>query len=371
MTASSDPPAGLLAEGVVALDWVPDPIVVVDGEGLIRHASPLACRLVAEPLDAIVGRPARKILRLRDADGADWWELARPLDADAKLLPRIPEQDLTLHVGDASRPVAVTGARMPDKHGGVALLVLALRRVESRRRRDAARTDLVSTVSHELRSPLTSVKGFTKTLLAKWERFNDEQKKQMLEVVNADADRVTRLLGELLAVSRIDAGRLHLQREIVDVGTRCRGVVDRLAVASDRRIDLDLPDDMPPLYVDPDRVEQIFGNLLENAVKYTHGTIRVTAAVAEDHVRFSIIDEGPGIDNRYLSSIFSKFFRPPGERQQGTGLGLYITKGLVEAHGGEVWAESPPGQGASFHFTLPRGGLELAGIDIDALRRDR
>ena len=369
---SPAPSASAAAVDPVALEVLPDPVFVLDREQLIVGVNELGCRLLETPRDELLACPARKVLRLRTDTGADWWEVAAPFDADPRLLPRIPEQELTLVAKGRSRPVALTALRLPaEEAAATATLVVAVRRAEARRRRDAARSDLVSTVSHELRSPLTSVKGFTKTLLAKWERFTDDQKRQMLATVNEDADRVTRLLGELLDVSRIDAGRLQLKRQMTDVAAVAGRVVERLLVAdrAGRTVALEVPDHVPQLYVDPDKVEQVWTNLLENALKYTSGAVTVSAEVLPDAVRWTVADEGDGIDPRDLGSIFTKFFRRPGERAHGTGLGLYISKGLVEAHGGEMWAESAPGAGSRFWFSLPRGGLELAGIGLDAFTR--
>lgn len=347
------------------LERLPDATVVVEPSGRIAALNGLAARLVGVDADELVGRDATESLPLSDEADRDWWASARPLEGDPRLAPRIPEADLRLAVsGRSARPVTVTAARVRDGGHSLAWLVISLRRAERRRRVDAARSDLVSTVSHEIRSPLTSVKGFTRTLLAKWERFTDEQKRQMLATVDADADRVTRLLGELLDVSRIDAGRLRLQRHMVDVGGLAQGVVDRLAVAGNEdRLAAEALEDLPQLYVDPDKLEQVVTNLVENALKYGEGTVHVSAEVGDDTVLLSVADHGTGIPEEDLSAIFTKFFSRSGERRSGTGLGLYITRGIVEAHGGRIWAESPPGKGARFTVALPRGGLELADGD--------
>ncbi len=355
-----------------ALDLIADAVVIVEGDRLVGHVNAQAARLLrAEPAD-LQGLDVTEVLKLRMEDGKDWWECHQPFDADPALLPRIAEQELSLLIGSTSRPIALTGTRLPDAHGRTGRLVLTVRKADARRLRDVARSDLVSTVSHELRSPLTSVKGFTKTLLAKWDRFTDEQKKQMLATVNEDADRVTRLLGELLAVSRIDAGRLQLKRQMIDIALIATRVGERVeaGVGAGRTITVQV-DPMPELYADPDRIEQVLSNLLENAVRYTEGTVTITADELPDAVAVSVTDDGEGIPDEFHGAIFTKFFRRPGERKQGTGLGLYITKGLVQAHGGEISVTSAPGDGSTFRFTLPKGGLELAGIDMAALRHTR
>jgi signal transduction histidine kinase len=361
----------LRGSALEALDLLPDPTVVVGADGLIVHANPMAVRLLARPGADLSGLPACEVIPLVDSAGLDWWDCTRPFAADPALLPRIAETDVTLTAADGrSRPVVLTGARHAGEDGRVVCLVLSLRRGERRRRLDAARSDLVSTVSHELRSPLTSVKGFTKTLLAKWDHFSDEQKRQMLATVNEDADRVTRLLGELLDVSRIDAGRLQLRRQMVDVPTVVEKVVERIRAAGDdgARVHSEVGA-LPRLYVDPDKLEQVLVNLIEHGLKYGAGAVTVAATEAEGLVELQVTDEGNGIEHAHLTHIFTKFFRRPGERRTGTGLGLYISKGIVEAHGGRMWAESPDDGGAVFRFTLPKGGLELGGVPVEAVAR--
>lgn len=352
------------------LELLPDPVVIVGADHRVQDCNTMALRLLARSRGEVVDHPAEEAVPLTDEAGVDWWAATRPFAVDPRLVARIAETDLQCQAADGrSRPVVMTGAVHAGEDGTVSRLVLVLRRGERRRRLDAARSELVSTVSHELRSPLTSVKGFTKTLLAKWDRFSDEQKKQMLETVNEDADRVTRLLGELLDVSRIDAGRLQLRRQMIDMGEVIHRVVDRAAVAAgDDKVIADLPA-LPRLYADPDKLAQVLSNLVENGLKYGAGTVRISAEVVDDSVRFTVSDEGNGIEPDHLAHVFTKFFRRPGERRTGTGLGLYISKGIVESHGGRMWAESAPNQGARFHFTLPQGGLELAGVSTDMTTR--
>lgn len=347
-----------------AFERLPDATVVVDPTGIIRSVNALAARLVHSQRSALEGRPAAEALPLSDEAGVDWWAHARPLEVDPRLLPRIAERDLLLRTASGmSRRVALTGNRVRDADGRLAQLVLSLRRAERRARMDDARSELISTVSHELRSPLTSVKGFTRTLLAKWDRFDDATKRQMLVTVNEDADRVTRLLGELLDVSRIDAGRLPLRRQMIAVPAVVAPLIQRLRLEHpEQPIAVGYPADLPELYADPDRIAQVFANLLENAVKYGAGTVRVGASVEPDEVRFSVEDEGGTIPQLHLRHIFTKFYQRQGQRQSGSGLGLYICHGIVAAHGGRIWAASSPEQGTRFTFSLPRGGLELAGV---------
>jgi signal transduction histidine kinase len=187
----------------------------------------------------------------------------------------------------------------------------------------------------------------------------------MLATVNMDADRVTRLIRELLDVSRIDAGRLELRRMEFDLAAMAEGIVARFDLQHDgHTFDITFPDDFPAVYADPDKIEQVLTNLVENAVKYSDGgEISVTGQMTDTEVEVAVRDQGVGIPADQLPLIFTKFYRRAGHAApSGTGLGLFIARGLVEAHGGRIWADSAAGQGTTLRFRLPRGGLELAGI---------
>jgi signal transduction histidine kinase len=239
--------------------------------------------------------------------------------------------------------------------------VITLRGAQQRARLERSRAELVSTVAHELRAPLTSVKGFTATLLAKWSRFSDDQKRVMLETVNADADRVTRLITELLDVSRIESGRMEVRRQLVDVPERARKIIAGRVASGDAedRFRLEGALDLPETWLDADKVDQILGNLVENAVRHGAGivTVMVQRAPASgdqpEAIVVSVRDQGEGIPPEMALRVFRQFWR--GKRRGGTGLGLYIVKGLIEAMGGEIVVGRAPGGGAEFRFTVPAG----------------
>ena len=343
------------------LSLIGEPVVALGPDGVIVGVNDRLARLLGSDAEKLIGGLASEHLHLYDEAGLDWWSCQRPLEADPLLLPRLPEMDLQLRLAcGRTRPVLLAGRRHADASGGLALLVLTFRPGERRRRLDASRSELVSTVSHELRSPLTSVKGFTKTLLVKWDRFTDEQRKQMLATVHEDADRVTRLLTELLDVSRIDAGRLHLRRQMVDVPAVIRQVCERMSAGRPEvrfAIDAEV---VKSVYADPDKVGQVLTNLVENALLYGSGTVTLSVRPGDEELVLAVDDQGDGIDPRHLSHIFTKFFRPPGEHRSGTGLGLYISRGIVNAHGGRIWAESTA-SGARFTFTLPYAEMRADG----------
>ncbi len=338
-----------------AYDELPDAVLVVDPAGTVTVANTAAERILSTTRDALVGRELRDLLPLVDEQQRDWWECTAPF-AGLASRQRQPERRLTVSKGPLSgRELLVTASFVRDDQRALQRLVLVLRDNRARERVDRSRADLVSTVAHELRSPLTSVKGFTATLLAKWDRFNDEQKKLMLQTVNADADRVTRLLTELLDVSRIDSGRLEIRKQVVDLPKAvAKAVAGRVADGeAESRFVTHVHDGLPELWADPDKIDQIVGNLVENALRHGAGTVTTTVAPFGGGLEVVVEDEGEGIPPETAARVFTRFWR--GNRGRGTGLGLYIVKGLVEAHGGSVEVGRADSGGARFRFVLPAG----------------
>jgi signal transduction histidine kinase len=225
----------------------------------------------------------------------------------------------------------------------------------SREPEDQRTAELIATVAHEIRSPLTSIKGFTKTLIDRWERLSDEMKLEMLQAVNTDADRVTRILSELLDVSRLEAGRLPLHLRPADLRELASEVVKELEERSDEHT-VELVGKGPvDVKADPDKVRRVLVNFIENAQKYTEGgRIEVACFEAGGWAQLTVTDSGSGVAEELRDILFEKFSRRevPG-MPSGTGLGLYICKGLIEAHGGEIGMDPAPSGGSSFWFRLP------------------
>ena len=338
-----------------AYDVLPDGVVIVDASSQVVVVNQAAERILGVTADSAIGADYREVLPLVDAAGRDWWACTEPFDGLA-IRRGQPERHLTVQrpgLPDAGVLVTAAYVRGDDRH--VDALVVSLRDASARDRQDRSRADLVSTVAHELRSPLTGVKGFSATLLAKWDRFTDEQRKLMIQTIDSDADRVTRLISELLDVSRIDAGRLELRRQVVDLESTARQVLERHVASgeSPERFDLRAEAGIPEIWADPDKVRQVLGNLIENALRHGEGVVHIRVEPAGDGVAVSVNDDGPAIKPEVLSRMFRKFWRD--SKRGGTGLGLYIVKGLVEAHGGTIEVLSPDAGGAVFRFTLPAG----------------
>ncbi len=352
-------------------DDLPDGLVVADETGRVICFNTAAARLTdRRPADAL-GLPIDRILPLEDLEGRRWWAVTDPYRGLA-IRRGQPERNLLLPGG---REVLVSARYVREHPGGpVRRLVVTIRGTESRRRTERSHVELIATVAHELRSPLTSVKGFTATLLAKWERFTEDQKKLMLETVDADANRVTRLIAELLDISRIDSGRLEVRRQPVDIAAAVRHRVDALIAAGTAadRFRIRTEPGLPVLWADPDKLQQVLGNLLENAVRHGSGTVTIDMAPAPlpgahgepdaEGTAVTVSDEGTGIPEASMGRVFTRFWR--GNRRGGTGLGLYIVKGIIDAHSGTITVSRAPGGGARFRFILPVGTPAFLGLKL-------
>ena len=343
------------AESLMA-DEIPDGLVVADDAGRVIIFNQAAARLTSVAAEEAVGKFVSDVLPFRDDDGRDWWVCVDPYHG---LATRTRHPERSLYLTDGTELLISAGYVRDGRGGPVRRLVITLRGAQQRARLERSRAELVSTVAHELRSPLTSVKGFTATLLAKWPRFTDNQKLVMLETVNADADRVTRLITELLDVSRIESGRMEVHRELVDIPGRVRRIIAGRVAAGEPedRYRLEVISDLPDTWLDADKVDQILGNLVENAVRHGAGIVTVvverTRIGGDQAVAVSVRDQGEGIPPEMAHRVFRQFWR--GKRRGGTGLGLYIVKGLVEALGGDITVGRAPGGGADFRFTVPAG----------------
>ncbi len=216
--------------------------------------------------------------------------------------------------------------------------------------------EMISKIAHELRSPLTSVKGFSSTLIRRWDRFSDEQKFQFIETIHADAERMGRIVSEVLDLARIESGRLELNRQNVELAPlAAKAAGHHAALPGADRVEVRLQEGLS-VHGDPDRLAHVLGNLIENAIKFSdEGAIVIDGHQVGEQVHLHVTDRGVGIDPGRIDGVFSGP-GPTGQKAtpSGTGLGLYLSKRLVEAHGGSISVDSTPGEGAVFTITLPR-----------------
>jgi len=341
-------------------DAVPDPIIRVDGARTILEANEAAGRLAGEKPEELVGRSLVDVFAPRANDGTplltEGWHQSARLGS----VTGMPEHEVTITTARGVVRARVTGRYDRNGDGSVTGATLSIRPPRRRADEEPTGSEVVSTVSHELRSPLTSVKGYTSLLLNRWERLKDEQKRMMLEQVHHDADRVTRLITELLDISRLETGRLVLRRQMVDVSALAHEVVGKLRISyTDLDCTVEFQEGFPEVYADPDKLEQVLTNLVENAAKYASTQeMHVVGSADSDAITVAVSDRGEGIPPSDLTKVFKKFFRRDMGRPTGTGLGLWISRGLVEAHGGRLTAESVVGEGSTFSFTVPLVSVE-------------
>jgi signal transduction histidine kinase/HAMP domain-containing protein len=241
-----------------------------------------------------------------------------------------------------------------------ARLAAELRRLEARHEVQRLRSELISAVSHELRTPLGFIKSYATTLLREDTPIEPSTRRQFLEIIDEETVKLEHMIDELLDASRLQAGRLPIEPRPVRLGELLARAVDkaRPTLADGRDVSVRLPDDDPLVLADEVRIEQVVDNLLENATRYSDPGSEIGVALAREdgHVLVSVTDRGDGIAEAELEQIFEPFYRGESSRQRrvrGAGLGLAISRGIVEAHGGRIWAESLQGRTTSFLLTLP------------------
>jgi two-component system sensor histidine kinase KdpD len=230
------------------------------------------------------------------------------------------------------------------------------KQIELRARTEELRNALLSSVSHDLRTPLSTIIGAATTLLDEKGAALSPAQLDLLRAIHEEADRLSRLVTNLLAVTRVESRDLALRREWVPLEEVVGTALERLGPAlRSHPVDLEIPPDLPLVPIDPVLIEQVFVNLLENAVRHTAADtpVSISAAAREHEVRIEVADRGPGLPPGEGSRVFEKFFRGPGAPAGGSGLGLAIARGVLLAHGGGIEAMNRPGGGALFRFTLP------------------
>ncbi|OFX15849.1 MAG: hypothetical protein A2Z18_09855 [Armatimonadetes bacterium RBG_16_58_9] len=263
---------------------------------------------------------------------------------------------------DSERIYQVQTANVRSDEQGIIGIVAIFNDITEIRSIERMKTAFVSTVSHELRTPLTSIKGFISTLLQDADGFYDKDTvREFYTIIDQECDRLTRLISDLLNVSRIEAGRaLDLNLAEINIPN----IVDKVVAAqksytNKHQFAVKLDPDIPSIVADADKFDQIMTNLTNNAVKYSPngGTITVRGKKQDGAVRIAVEDQGVGISEDHLLKVFDRFHRVDNRdtrKAGGTGIGLYLVKALVEAHGGKIWVESEEGKGSRFIFELPK-----------------
>jgi len=348
------------------LDSAADGILILNADHTIERCNLAFQRLFGKSQEEICDKDHSEIIRwARDPQGTTLEEAERggwPLTPNA-----------TLYVeGDLERPepppipVGVTYAPLISDEGKLRNIVVSVRDITHFRTAEEIKSTFISIVSHELRTPVALIKGYASTLRrddAKWDRatINDS-----LAVIEEEADRLSRMVDDLLDASRLQAGGLSLNRADISLPAISKRLAERFQTQSSRHeLVIDFPENFPVILADENRIEQVLSNLISNAIKYAPaGEIRVSGQARSEQVIVCVSDQGPGIDARDLPHIFDRFYRSTKavKNTKGAGLGLYLARAVVEAHGGRIWADtstgtaqrSKPDSGARICFSLPR-----------------
>lgn len=333
-------------------DDFPDGILVADADAKVTYSNHwVEYWSRAEP-DELLGMHLNAALPFDDLGGNRWFDTVRPYDG-LSIRTRISEASWYSPRGSE---YLITASLVRDRPAGqVMKVIVSIRNARVRLQRDRQKSDMVATVAHELRSPLTGIKGFSATLLSRWDAFTEEQRLFMLQTIDADADRLSRLITELLDAARIDAGRLSLRTEPVRIDELAARVLKSTFSTASEPPTPRVEGEIPLLWGDADRVMQVLTNLVENASRHGEGLREIVVAPMEQAgtpgVSVRVIDNGPGIPEEMRMRIFSRFWRSgPGA---GSGLGMFIVRGVVDQHGGSILIDDAEGGGASICVWFP------------------
>ncbi|HZY43057.1 MAG TPA: ATP-binding protein, partial [Anaerolineae bacterium] len=301
--------------------------------------------------DVIVIEAKRAGLTLADALAGGW-----PLRDNAAIYV---EGDL--RKADGSHvPVGLTYAALFDRDERIVNVIANVRDMTRLREADDLKNTFISVISHELKTPVALIKGYAGTLRREDARWDARTVRDSAAIIEEEADRLTQLIDNLLDASRLQAGALKLNLGEIALDQLARHIVEKFSVeAAQHPITLDFPPDFPTVPADATRLEQVLSNLINNAIKYSPANTAITIAgrVAPHEVIVTVTDRGIGIPLEEQARIFERFYRVDDaltRRTQGSGLGLYLAKAVIEAHRGRIWVKSAPGQGSTFAFALPR-----------------
>ena len=312
------------------------------------------------PAEEAMGRPCSEALQLRDHfTGEVLSELTCPLE-------RCKEGERFYVEGDYMRDddivvtMGITYSPLFDAEGQLVNIIANIRDMTRFREAEEMKSTFISVMSHELKTPVALIKGYAGTLAREDAHWDEETVRDSVAVIEEEADHLTQLIDDLLDASRLQAGQMELSVGDVRLDKLAERIVRKFRPQSDRyALELSFPETFPAVRGDEERLTQVLTNLISNAIKYSPkgGRILVSGRYDQEQVYIAVTDEGIGIPAGEHERIFDRFYRVDSaltRRTQGAGLGLYLAKSVIEAHGGRIWVTSSPGKGSTFVFTLPR-----------------
>ncbi|MGQ9626689.1 MAG: GAF domain-containing protein [Anaerolineae bacterium] len=347
-----------------------DGIMIIDRQRKVADINPALERMLGHSRQEVIGKPCWNILGEHDINGTCFCDEHCPLKSASQETDSLYAEHVLIDCSERKIDVGVSYGLIRDDNGEISKAIAIVRDISKQKELDRLRSDFVSTVSHELRTPLALIKGYISTLRRRDIVLDEAQRERFLLSINQAADRLTRLISDLLSLSRIEAEKLELHLQPVHVGQIVQEVVERFrhhqvpgtseVPETFPSLDVELDGKVRAVLADPDRVEEVLLNLLDNAIKFSPNGGKITVRVENAHkvpgVMVSVSDQGVGIPPAHQERIFERFYRAEirgSKKAPGVGLGLYICKRFVEAHGGQIWVESEPGRGSTFYFILP------------------
>jgi PAS domain S-box-containing protein len=345
-----------------------DAILEYSADGVLILNAAHRITVFNRALSRLSGWSAAEVLGRHHDDVMQWARLETDLDLTNAVAggwplrsaqPIYVEGDLRRHNG-GTVSVGITYAPLFDREGRLVNIIGSVRDITRFREADEIKSTFISIISHELKTPVALIKGYADTLLREDARWDRKTTQESLNVILEETERLNRLIDNLLDASRLQAGALSLEMEPVALNVLVDRVASRFHTQTRiHEIVTSFPAEFPLVEGDEGRLEQVVNNLLSNAIKYSPqgGRIEIGGRVLPTEAVVTVSDQGVGIPLEEQPRVFERFFRGARERGQstpGAGLGLYLVKAIVEAHGGRIWVESNPGEGAAFSFALPR-----------------
>ena len=335
-----------------AIDSLYDPVIVTDGEGCVTKLNPAAEEIFGSEKEN-TGRHVGEVARDARIAGA----VAEALESQRPVAGEGMSSVLPLAVDGSERAFRVRTTPMRDTRNRLLGAITLLEDITHLREIDRLKSEFIATASHELRTPLTSVQMGVHLLIEGALGELTDKQNEVLQACRQDCERLDKLMRDLLDLSRIEAGESQPQLATVSARDLLTTAVKELrpqVEAKGLEVRVEVPVDLPSVKVDRLQIERVIGNLVINALRHTkQGGIRISAEHREGNVAVSVCDTGSGIPGEYLPHIFDKFVQVPDEPTGGAGLGLTISKSIVEAHGGQISVQSEVGRGTTFTFTLP------------------
>lgn len=348
-----------------------DGVMIIDSRWRITTFNQAMEQLTGWARGEAIGRPCAEVLAIRNAQGNNICLVDCPLQR--RPLPESPVVEGRITNRDGRELYVQSRYAIQRGPSGQFLGAIAnVRDITAQKRDEELQNTFISVISHELKTPVSIIKGYAGTLRREDATFSQEQYRDGLQVIEEEADRLARQIQDLLDVSRLAASGMRLDVSEFPLAALAADVVRGYAAQSEGRFEFELriPDDMPPLQADYERARQVLANLVSNAIKYSPdgGTIRIGGWPDADGLMAFIYvsDQGIGIPPEEQEAIFQRFYRVDNRLRreaQGSGLGLYLARAVVEAHGGRMWVESQVGRGSRFFFTLPLGRHRLPTTD--------